>query len=96
MSYDRNVILRYLDNPTRIAFWTLDEMGVLFIPIALGCIFSFPILGMMLSVSSYMLLKYIKQNIGGGFLKHVLYWYLPGMHKSMKIKIPSHVREYIG
>lgn len=94
--YDNNVILRYLNNPTRIAFWTIDEMSALFIPVSMGCLFRFPLIGLMISFGSYMLLKYIKQNIGGGFLRHAIYWYLPGMHKSMKVKIPSHIREYIG
>lgn len=94
--YDKNVILRYLDSPTRIAFWTIDEISSLFLPIAFGCIFKFPLIGLILSAFLYLSLKYVKQNIGGGFLRHVIYWYLPGMHNSMKVKIPSHIREYIG
>jgi conjugal transfer pilus assembly protein TraL len=94
--YDRNVILRYLDNPTRIAFWTVDEMAALFVPLALGCIFSFPITGVILSIVIYNILKYVKQNVGGGFLRHVIYWYLPGMHRSLKSKVRSDIREYIG
>ena len=48
--YDKNVILRYLDSPSRIAFWTIDEMGVLFAPAAFGFIFEFPIIGIAISV----------------------------------------------
>ena len=51
--YDRNVILRYLDNPTRIAFWTVDEMAALFVPLALGFIFRFPVTGVVLSIVIY-------------------------------------------
>ncbi|WP_165379549.1 type IV conjugative transfer system protein TraL [Rickettsiales endosymbiont of Peranema trichophorum] len=94
--YDRNVILRYLDSPTRIAFWTTDEMSALFLPISLGCLFKFPMTGLVLSILTYAALRYVKQYIGGGFLRHAFYWYLPGMHKSMRLRIPSHVREYIG
>ncbi len=93
--YDRNVILRYLDNPTRLAFWTVDEMAALFCPVAAGCLFGFPLIGAIGSALSYVGLRYLKQNIGGGFLKHAMYWYLPGMHTALKIKIPSYIREYI-
>lgn len=94
--YDKNVILRYLDNPTRIGFWTIDEMAILFLPIAFGCIFGFPVSGLVLSVVGYIGLRYAKQNIGRGFLTHVMYWYLPCMHKALKAKVRSHIREYIG
>lgn len=94
--YDKNIILRYLDNPTRIAFWTVDEMAALFLPIAIGCIFGFPVTGLAMSVASYMGLRYVKQNIGDGFLRHGIYWYLPGTHKGLKKVPPSYIREYIG
>ncbi|CAL7960200.1 conjugal transfer pilus assembly protein TraL [Alphaproteobacteria bacterium] len=94
--YDRNVILRYLDNPTRIAFWTIDEISMLFLPSMLGCIFGFPVSGLFISIVSYVMLKFFKNNMGGGVLKHATYWYLPLLHRSMKIKIPSYIREYIG
>ena len=94
--YDKNVILRYLDNPTRIAFWTIDEIAAIFVPSASGFIFGFPITGVGLCIIIFIALRYIKQHVGGGFLKHALYWYLPGMHRALKNKVKSHVREYIG
>jgi len=94
--YDRNVILRYLDNPTRIAFWTIDEMAALFVPSMFGCIFQFVGIGVLMSVGTYLGLKYLKQSFGGGVLRHAMYWYLPGMHKVMRIRILSYVREYVG
>jgi hypothetical protein len=49
-----------------------------------------------LSIVIYNALKYVKQNIGGGFLRHAIYWYLPGMHRQLKSKVRSDIREYIG
>ena len=94
--YHRNVILRYLDNPTRIAFWTVDEIATLFLPVSIGCIFGFPVTGFILSVVLYFSLKHFKQSFGLKALRHGMYWYLPGIHKAMKVQIKSHIREYIG
>lgn len=94
--YDKNVILRYLDSPSRIAFWTIDEIGVLFLPAAFGFIFEFPIIGIAISVVGYLTLKYIKHNIGGGVIRHAIYWYFPSMERNLKKKVKSHIREYIG
>ena len=68
----------------------------LFVPLALGFIFRFPVTGVVLSIAIYNALKYVKQNIGGGFLRHAIYWYLPGMHRQLKSKVRSDIREYIG
>ncbi len=94
--YTRNVILKYIDAPSRIAFWTVDEAKALLIPLSLGLLFSFPIIGFLISITSYVALKFIKQNIGGGLLRHAAYWYLPGAERKLKFRIPSNIREYIG
>ena len=94
--YNNNIILRYLDAPSRIAFWTMDEAKALLGPLSLGLLFGFPLLGFSLSIISFTSLKYIKQNIGGGLLRHAAYWYLPAMENKLRIKIPSYIREYIG
>ena len=94
--YDKNVILRYLDSPSRIAFWTLDEIALLFLPPAIGFIFEFPIIGIVISAIGYTTIKYIKNNIGAGVIRHAVYWYFPGMERKLKKKIKSHIREYIG
>lgn len=93
---DRNVILRYVDAPNRIAFWTMDEAKALLIPASLGLLFYFPLTGLGVSIFSYMGLKYIKQNLGDGLLKNAAYWYLPKVDRKLKVKIPSATREYIG
>jgi conjugal transfer pilus assembly protein TraL len=93
---NKNVILRYMDAPGRIAFWTMDEAKALLIPLSLGLLFYFPLTGLGVSIFSYMSLKYIKQNLGDGLLKHAAYWYLPRVDKKLKVRIPSEIREYIG
>lgn len=85
-----------MDAPNRIAFWTVDEAQALLIPSAIGFLFGFPLIGLLLSLFLYMGLKYIKHNIGDGLLRHAAYWYLPGVEKKLKIQIPSEIREYIG
>jgi type IV conjugative transfer system protein TraL len=94
--YNRNVILRYIDAPSRIAFWTMDEARGLLIPASLGFLFGFPLIGLVLSIACYSGLKVAKQNLGGGLLKHAAYWYLPKVDRRLKVKIRSEIREYIG
>lgn len=94
--YDRHFIMRYLDNPTRIAFWTVDEMAILFLPIAIGCLFGFAFTGLIISAISYAAYRHLKNNIGHGLLRHAMYWYLPSLHKGNRFPIASYIREYIG
>lgn len=92
----RNIIFKYVDSPSRIAFWTVDEAQALFIPISLGLLFSFALTGLVISIISYVALKYIKLNVGEGLVKHAVYWYLPKRERRLRYKVPSYIREYIG
>lgn len=96
MNYHRNVILKYLDSPSRFAFWTIDEISILLVPFFSGFLLDAPLRGIICAIGGYMLLKQIKTNIGGAKLRHAMYWYLPWVHTGMKVRIPSHIREYIG
>jgi conjugal transfer pilus assembly protein TraL len=94
--YNKNVILKYVDAPSRIAFWTMDEAKALLIPGGLGFLFGFPLIGLGLSIACYFILKFVKQNVGNGLIRHAAYWYLPGLERKLKIKVSSAIREYIG
>ncbi|RYE15441.1 MAG: type IV conjugative transfer system protein TraL [Rickettsiales bacterium] len=94
--YNRNVILRYLDAPLRIAFWTIDEAQAIIIPLSIGLVFGWPLLGVISSIGCYLSLKYIKRYFGGGLLRHIIYWYFPGSFSKTKFKIKSYIRKYIG
>jgi type IV conjugative transfer system protein TraL len=85
-----------MDAPARIFFWTIDEAKALFVPAVPGFLLGFPWIGLSLSILSYVVLRYIKQNIGGGLLRHAAYWYLPSFEKKLKVKVPSYKREFIG
>jgi conjugal transfer pilus assembly protein TraL len=94
--YDKNRILRYLDSPSRVGFWTIDEAVALILPSTLGLLFEFPLTGIFLSVATYMFARFIKRNIGGRLFRDAAYWFLPGVHRRNKIKIPSNIRKFIG
>jgi len=96
MEESGKVILRNLDRPLRIAIFTTDELMAGLLPFSIGCIFGFMITGIILSITCYNILRYLKQNAGEGALKHLMYWYLPGLHRNLEKKVASHVREYIG
>lgn len=94
--YDKYVILRYLDNPVRILFWTIDEMLIVFAPIAIGFISGFPGISLIIATLGYLGLRYIKTHFGNGLLRHAIYWYLPFTETSLQVKVKSYIREYIG
>lgn len=94
--YDRHYILKYMDAPSRVAFWTMDEAQALFIPSGFGFLFGFPLIGLLVALILYALLKHIKQNVGTSLMRHAAYWYLPGVHKKLKVQVLSEIREYIG
>ncbi|MEO0347720.1 MAG: type IV conjugative transfer system protein TraL [Pseudomonadota bacterium] len=96
MNYNRNVILKYLDSPSRFAFWTIDELLALMVPFLGGFILEIPLKGIILSGLSYWLLRKSKQFIGGAKLSHLIYWYLPSSNPSKKLRLPSHIRQYLG
>lgn len=96
MSEQNINILRNLDRPLRIAVFTTDDLLALIAPFAIGCIFGFLFTGIFLSAVSYIGLKYLKSHVGEGSLLHAMYWYLPGLHRNLKVKIKSNIREYIG
>ena len=91
-----NVILRSLDAPSRFAFWTSDEAAVLFLPTFFGLFIQMGKIGMMISVILYFLLKITKENLGAGSVRHAIYWYFPTYKKSLKVYVPSYIREFIG
>lgn len=94
--YNRNIILIYLDAPSRVAFFTMDEAMALLVPFFAGLLFGFPGSGTIIGLVSCIGMKQCKAMLGGRILSHGMYRYFPGMHKRLRIQIPSTKRRYIG
>jgi conjugal transfer pilus assembly protein TraL len=97
MNNDHYYIPKYLDEPPRWLFWTMDEAIVLIAPLLLGLIvFNRLILGFVLGVILMVILKKLKGSRGPHFLLSHFYWYFPFNDKYLKATPPSYIREYLG
>lgn len=96
MERNENTLLNRLDQPLRFLGVNKDEALALMGPIIMGFFMGYIISGVMIGaglLSGYRALK--KRNEGAAVI-HALYWYLPSTHRSLKLYVPSHIREYIG
>ncbi len=89
-------IPRYLDEPERWLFWTIDEACILVIPVIIGISLSYFILGIILSLTSY--ISWIKLKRAGHIstIRFALYWFYPDIIMRLKATPSSHLRFYIG
>lgn len=95
---NKKTILKTLDNPMRIIFWSMEEFLIMIVPLFLGFM-----LANFFVLLSGIVLKIIyakfKNKSTQRYFKHVLYWHLPtnnlkkqGIVKNLP---PSHIREYL-
>lgn len=96
MNMDKYYIPRYLDEPLKIAFLTIDEILLLTLPILSSLfLFNAPVIGLLIGGSLVALLKTIKGNEGHYFIYHLAYWYLPQLIK-FRSTPSSYMREILG
>lgn len=97
MEWDRseNYLLNHLDKPLRFLGVNKDEVFALLAPLFGGLFMGWIITGFILGISTLSLLRLIKKRNEGATLVHAMYWYLPSHERSLKLPVPSHVREYI-
>jgi type IV conjugative transfer system protein TraL len=98
MDWDRseNYLLNRLDKPLRFLGVNKDEVLALMGPLFAGLLMSWILTGFLLGVGTLSLLRLIKKRNEGSTLIHALYWYLPSHQRSLKLPVPSHIREFIG
>ncbi len=93
---EKTHIPQYLDEPTRIILWTIDELLFFLIPfLILFWGFDQVILGVAIGVALVFGLRKLKGEQGHYFLYSVMYWHLPAMVR-FKSTPPSYYREFLG
>lgn len=97
MEWDRseNYLLNRLDKPLRFLGVNKDEVFALMTPLLGGLFMGWVITGFLLGMGTLSLLRMLKKRNEGSNLIHGMYWYLPSHENSLKLPVPSHVREYI-
>src|SRR5262245_56932720 len=94
--YDQHIILHHLDDPLRILYWTIDEAAIILLVPYLGLALNHPIVGILLSVGGFYLIRKLKTRFGQRSLKPALYWYLPHNKRKLPHLPASYIREYLG
>lgn len=88
------LIPKRLDEPERLAFWTIDEALVLFVPPCIGMLAGWMFTGLVLGIGSYLVLRKLKGNGSVNIARFVLYWFLPPIF-GFQVTPPSAVRRYV-
>ncbi len=96
MDRSENFLLNRLDKPLRFLGINKDEALVVVIPLFGGLFMGWIVSGFIVGIGSLSLLRTIKKQNEGSALIHALYWYLPLPRNTMKLPVPSHIREMIG
>lgn len=91
----RHVILRFLDSPLKILFWTKGEILMVLGPFFVSVVLDTFLLGLVACLINVALIKAYKKYFGAGQLKAVMYWYLPPDQKLFGLP-RSCIREFIG
>ncbi len=95
MSMEKHVILKTLDTPLKILFWTVPEILMLMVPPFVGLMLNQLTLGIGMSVMGVWISRKYQEHFGKGQWAAVRYWFLPspGRFKSLPA---SSIREYLG
>jgi len=96
MDHSENYILNRLDQPLRFLGINKDEAFALMVPLLVSLYLGWILSGIIVGGLSLLALRALKKRNEGAALVHATYWYLPASRKSMKLPVPSHIREYIG
>ncbi|MBS0272303.1 MAG: type IV conjugative transfer system protein TraL [Proteobacteria bacterium] len=96
MDQGEHTILNRLDKPLRFLGVNKDEALALMVPLLGGLFMGWVLTGFMLGLGTVSFLRTLKKRNEGAMLIHALYWHLPTYKRSLKLPVPSHIREYIG
>ena len=85
-----------LDEPEKMAFWTVDEFVILIGCMGLGIVFGRFVEGIIAGFLGVHLIKRFKKGESLNVLRHALYWYAPSGLFAFKATLASHKRQLAG
>ena len=90
---NNHVILSHIDSPARILFWPVGQFAICSVPICLGMVLDYFILGLGMGVIVMFGFKIFNKRFGKKRFQAITYWYLPTSKRLNGMRIPpSHVR----
>lgn len=96
MDKSETFLLNHLDKPLRFLGVHKDEALIMMLPFVVGTYMGWILCGFLMGSGCLTALRALKKQNEGSSLNHAFYWYLPVSKGSMKVYVPSHVREYTG
>jgi type IV conjugative transfer system protein TraL len=96
MDHSENLLFNRLDQPLRFLGVNKDEAFVLMGPLLMGFFMGYVLSGVLLGISFLSIYRSLKKRNEESALRTAMYWYLPSSRRSMKLYVPSYIREYIG
>lgn len=93
---DRNRIPSTLDEPEKLAFWTLDEFALLIGGFVLGIAFGRFVEGILLGFAGVWGIRKFKKGESLNVIRYGLYWIAPSGIFSFKRTLPSYKRDLAG
>jgi conjugal transfer pilus assembly protein TraL len=92
---DKYYMPRFLDQPYKMVFFTIDEAIILLFSVIGGLYIGKLIAGILLASGLIFIIKKLKGKEGHYFIYHLAYWYLPEIIK-LRSTPPSYLREILG
>lgn len=96
MHRNENYLLNRLDKPLRFLGINKDETLIMVVPLVGGLYMGWILSGFVGGIAALATLRSLKKRNEGSAMIHAVYWYLPSSKKTLKLPVPSHIREYIG
>jgi len=92
----RNHIPQTLDEPEKVAFWTVDEFIILIGAMGTGIVLGYFVTGILAGFIGVHLIKRFKKGESLNRVRLALYWYAPSWLFAFKATLSSYKRELAG
>lgn len=88
-------LLNHLDRPVTLGGIDLTEVVIFFGCFIFGVIQGALMMGFFAGMGLALLIRRLKKLNNGTSLAALAYWHLPSQLMPLKVKVPSHVREWV-
>jgi len=88
------IIPRRLDEPERWMFWTVDEALIMLVPVITGMMTGFLLVGAVIGIGGFVLLRRLKGNGQANLGLYALYWFFPNVF-NFKATPLSAIRRFV-